>query len=137
MTIGTISNLFPKISALVLPLSNKAEERELWLTQAFYLTDRRLYYLVRREGTALEFVTNCLKTIFDYGCLADGTHAIVALLEAIRNGVDADRKREIDELIPQCNALCSQGEIAHTVRQELDGKYHPELLQTIVTPEAQ
>src|SRR5579859_3743705 len=132
MTVGAIPNLFPKISALLLPLAEKNEERELWLTQAYYLTDSRLYYLIRREGTTLEFVTNSLKTIFDYGCFADGTHAIVPLLEAIRNGVDADRKREIDELISQCNALCSESEIAHTAGQELDRKYqyHPELLQT-------
>src|SRR5579859_6674188 len=137
MTVCAIPNLFPKISAFLLPLSEKYEQRELWLTQAYYLTDSRLYYLIKREGTALEFVTNCLKTVFDYGCFADGTHAIVALLEAIRNGVDADKKREIDELIPQCNSLCGDEGTAHSAAQDLDGKHRPELLQTIVTPEAQ
>lgn len=80
------NNLFHQITSLLLPLMITVDDRELWLTQAFYYTDPRLYYKFEREGAPIHFVTHCIRTAMDFGCFVDGVHPLAVLLDAIRAG---------------------------------------------------
>ncbi len=99
-------DLLPRLTQLLMPHLSE-EERDAWLTQAFYLTEPRLYHQIDMGGNAIVFTTKCLKTLFKFECLPSGIHSVSALLGAMRfAGVGVDKQQEIDNLIAIVDSLC-------------------------------
>ena len=65
-----------RVTQLLLPHVNTIDEREMWLTQAFFLTEPRLYSQITREGGSPLFMTRCIKTLLALGCLPNERHAL-------------------------------------------------------------
>ncbi len=101
-----------RLKPLILPFTSTVEDRDNLLTEAFYLADQRLYQQIKREGNPNGFCINCIKTLIDFGCMSDGTHALTPLLNTIRAQSGVDKQREIDQLAPLVNGLCDQSDAA-------------------------
>ena len=100
-------DFFPRMNGFLQPFMNDSEEREAWLTQAFYLREPRLYYQIDRAGSAMVFSTKCIQKLLTFECLADPTeHALATLLNTIRYGCGEKQQQEIDTFVSQVNALC-------------------------------
>ncbi len=98
-------DLLPRLTQLLMPHLNE-EERDAWLTQAFYLTESRLYHQIDMSGSSIVFTTKCLKTLFKFECLPSGIHSVSALLGAIKLGVGAGQQAEFDSLMKVVDTLC-------------------------------
>lgn len=83
------------------------DKRDTLLTQAFFLTEPRLYQQIKREGAAMVFVTHCIKTLLTFGCLLNKTHSLSMLLTTLRYHCGVEQQHEIDKLIPITNTLCA------------------------------
>jgi len=97
----------PRMNGFLQPFMNDSDEREAWLTQAFYLREPRLYYQIDRAGSAMVFSTKCIQKLLTFECLADPTeHALATLLNTIRYGCGDKQQQEIDTFVAQVNSLC-------------------------------
>ncbi len=101
-------DLFLRIKRLMLPHVTSPTEQETLLTDAFYLTEPRLFAQIRRGDDANTFATLCLKTLFDFGCPFENTHSVALLLEALRFYCGVQQHRDIDEIVLIVNAICAQ-----------------------------
>jgi len=99
MTRDIPHDLFPRALQILLPLVATGDDREALLVQAFYLEDPLLYG-IDRHGAPKVFAARCLKKLLEYGCLAEGDHALARLLRAARYDCGADKHAEIDALHP-------------------------------------
>ena|GEM_PF-484191 len=99
------SQLLPRSKQILLPLTAGGEDREALLIDAFYLYDPLLYG-IDREGSPNVFTSRLIARLIDYGCLAEGEHALARLLSAARYLYGQDKHQEIDELIDLANDLC-------------------------------
>lgn len=130
-------DLFPRARQILSPFVATVAERDALLTEAFYLRNPLLHN-IEREGTPYVFVIRCLKTLLDYGCLADGEHSLACLLLTARYNCGVDKHAEIDDLIRMANALCQSETRKNTVPfAPVDGPARlqtPAQLQTIDTP---
>ncbi len=100
-------NLIPEITQLLLPLMQTPDERDVWLSQAFYYTEPRIYQQIDRTGAPMVFVNRCIKLLWDFGCFQDRTHPLSALLEAVKPGCGDDKHAQIDVWKPQLDGRCS------------------------------
>lgn len=123
-----------RATALLLPHMCTVEERDAWLAQAFYTTEQRLYHQIAREGKPIIFVTNCIKTLLDFGCLTSGQHALSLLLDVMRLVVGIDEQTAIDQLVADMNATC--GEVPPPTTPPIPTPAPPGTrpIQTIETP---
>jgi hypothetical protein len=130
-------DFLPRTRQILLPLVATADEREALLTEAFYLHDP-LLYRINRQGAAYPFAVNCIKTLLDYGCLAECEHALARLLGVTRTLYGVDKHAEIDELTQLANALCAAA-AAQPARPSaaLTPPVEPAAVQTIATPREQ
>ncbi len=101
--------LFPKVTQLLQPYMVDVDEREAWLTQAFYLKEPRLYQM-DRAGSAMVFTTRCVRTLMEFGCFTDPEreHSLATLLKTIRYGCGPDKQSEIDLLVPIVDEICHE-----------------------------
>lgn len=103
--------LFPQLTQIIQPHMTGPDERDAWLTQAFYLREPRLFNQIDRAGAPMVFTTRCIKVLLDFGCLASPTeHSLSALLRTLRYGCGTDKQTEIDTLVPLLDGLCSTGD---------------------------
>ncbi len=133
MTRNLPPDLLSRARRILLPFVATVADRDMLLTNAFYLRNPLLHN-IEREGSPNAFVTRCLKNLLDYGCLADGEHSLACLLLTAKHFCGVDKHAEIDELIELANALCQAGlrEPKDTALfAPVDG---PALLHTIDTP---
>jgi formylglycine-generating enzyme required for sulfatase activity len=128
-------DLLPRARQILLPLVATPDERDALLTEAFYLHDP-LLYRINRAGAAYPFAVNCLKTLLDYGCLAEREHSLARLLGITRTLSGVDKHAEIDELTQLANALCTA---AQPARQPVatPPPAQPAAMQTLATPRAE
>ncbi|MEQ8673151.1 MAG: SUMF1/EgtB/PvdO family nonheme iron enzyme [Aggregatilineales bacterium] len=99
------SNFLTRIREILLPLVTDVDERDLLLTEAFYLENPVLYGM-EREGNALVFCSRCSKSLLDFGCLKPGEHSLSRLLSVARTLTDVDKHNEIESLVKIANELC-------------------------------
>lgn len=99
-------DLLSRIRHLLLPFVSTEDDRQALLTEAFYISEPRLYQQIDCTGSARNFTILCIKTLLNYGCLPDRMHSISRILETLRYDVGVDKQNEIDVLIEACNALC-------------------------------
>ena len=101
------SNFLPRVRQLILPYVTTEDDREALLTDAFYLlSDSRLYYQIKRNGSPQTFTTLLCKTLIDYGCLAEGPHAMGQLLQTAKFYCGTDKYSAIDKLIDHTLHAC-------------------------------
>ena len=128
------SQILPRARQILLPLVATEDEREALLTDAFYLLpDSRLYHLIKREGTAMAFTTQCIRKLIDYGCVTEETHALSQLLGAARMYCGIDKHAEIDDLVTLADKMCAESTSAST---DSDAATQPPAqgVQTLATP---
>ena len=108
MTTANLPNdLFARLTKLLLPYMRDFEDRDYWLSQAFFLTETRLYHQIDREGTPENFVSRCLKTLFAFGCFPDQQHSLSQLLTTIAAHQTSEQRVEIELLVPVINVVCN------------------------------
>lgn len=102
------ADLLSRARQIILPLVGTEDEREALLTDAFYLLpDSRLYYQIKRDGTPMSFTTLCIRTLIDYGCVTDDTHALGQLLNTTQMYCGKDKHAEIEALTAIANTICT------------------------------
>jgi hypothetical protein len=95
MTPIETSDLLPRIRRILLPFVNSDDDRDALLTEAFFLADPRLY-AINRKGSQRMFLSNCLKTLVDYGCLRIGKHSLSQLLMTVCLDCSPEQQAEIE-----------------------------------------
>src|SRR5258708_5563410 len=106
--IGSTRGLISDITQFLLPLMQTPDERDLWLTQAFYYTESRIYHQIDRTGTPLMFINRCIRFLWDFGCFSDKTHPLSILLDAVKMGSSVDKQNQINSWILQLNGRCAE-----------------------------
>ncbi len=129
------NDLFLRVRQIMLPLVTSTDDRDLLLTEAFYLVNPLLYGM-SREGSAAVFCTRSTKTLIDFGCLTEIEHALARLLTVVRTLTGVDKHDEIDDLIKITNAQCVDRSLVSSVPLVpiLTG---PAPVQSIATPRAE
>ena len=129
-----MSSLFPQATQLILPHVTTPAEREMWLSQAFYATDRRLYDQLAASvsGAPVLFTTNLLKTLWDVECFPDGQHALSVFLNALCLACDDATRSDIHALRDDLDTLCGTAAPAPTPPPAPSAPSHDTL--TIETP---
>src|SRR5262245_34116810 len=133
MTRNLPPDLLQRTRRILLPFVATVADRDTLLTDAFYLRNP-LLYSIEREGPPNAFVTRCLKTLLDYGCLGDGEHSLACLLLTAKPFCGVDKHAEIDELIELANALCRAAMREPKDTAPFAAVDSPARLQTIATP---
>ena len=104
-------DFLPRVRQLILPYVTTEDDREALLTDAFYLlSDSRLYHQIKRNGSPQTFTTLLCKTLIDYGCLAEGPHALGQLLQTAKFYCGTDKHADIDALTDHTVHVCAPSE---------------------------
>ncbi len=91
--------LFDQLIAELLPEMGDVGARKSLIESALY--DSPLLLNIQWEGAARPFTVQIVKTLEEFGEIASGRLALVALLEEVRKQVGAGRQARIDKLLPQ------------------------------------
>lgn len=137
MPINLPPDFFPRLNGFLQPFMSDNDEREAWLTQAFFLREPRLFHQIDRAGSSMVFTTKCIQKLLTFECLAEPReHALAILLNTIRPGCGTQQQRDIDVFIAQLNSLCMDpAPIANILEQP---PLPPEnLAQSLDTPNAE
>jgi formylglycine-generating enzyme required for sulfatase activity len=126
-----------RVTQLLVPRVETVDDREMLLTEAYYLTEPRLYQQIKREGTPRGFAVQLAKVTLDFGCLADSTHCLIPLFTTLRYYVGQQDQREIDLLIPMVNALCRDTVSPTSAPPSVTRPAPATPLQTVSTPASQ
>ncbi len=101
-------DFLPRVRQIILPYVATEDDREALLTDAFYLlSDLRLYHQIKRTGSPQTFTTLLCKTLIDYGCLAEGPHALGQLLQSAKFYCGPDQHPTIDALTDHTTQVCA------------------------------
>ena len=78
--------IFQQLVQFIQPFMIDPDEREAWITQAFYLREPRIFGNLDRQGAPMVFTVNCVKFLVDSECLVDPNreHAASVLLNTLR-----------------------------------------------------
>jgi hypothetical protein len=99
-------DFFPRAKQLILPYARTEDQRENLLTEAFYLTEPRLFNQIKRSGDPDGFCVHLIRTTVDFGCVYPDTHALALVFTTIRYKCGVDKFAEIDTLSGLINARC-------------------------------
>ena len=133
MTTPLPSDLIPRAWQLLQPLTATEDDREALLLAAFYSDNPTLYDGIDREGSSSKFALKCIKTLLEYGCLAENEHSLSRLLGMVRKECGVDKHPEIDTLKDILNQHC-QGAAPP---QPFTPTIVPAPVQTIETPRSE
>jgi hypothetical protein len=93
---------------LLVPLMTTVDERDVCLTEAFYITDRRLYSSIEREGAPRVFTNKLIKILLDRGCSDGDVHALTRILTVTRPDMGADRGAKAADLCTLLDDTCAE-----------------------------
>ncbi len=106
---GLDSSNFREIVDLLVPYVREQQARHTLVDLALH--DTPLPGRITYTGDAREFSTNLVRTCRDYGEVAPGRPAVVAVLEVLRGDVGVDKQAQIDAIIARLQApLAAVGE---------------------------
>jgi hypothetical protein len=127
-------NFITRVRQLLEPRVESLDKREALLTEAFYLSEPRLYKQILREGTPSDFAVLCTKATLDFGCFEDNTHALAVLLLTLRDSCGPKDQQEVDDIVKIVDALC-QDTVSQTSTPPGVTRPSPVTpLQTVSTP---
>src|SRR5215813_963489 len=99
-------DLFDKIVALLLPEMDDAGARKSLVEGA--LLGSPVLRKIQWDGAADTFTKRLTRQLHEFGQVAPGKPAIVALLEEVKGQVGADRQARIDALLTQLITLMTK-----------------------------
>jgi len=110
MTTSLPPDIFQRLVQFIQPFMIDPDEREAWLTQAFYIRAPRIFEQIDRHGAPRVFTVNCVRFLIDYKCLAEPKreHSVSVLLNALRMGCGDDKNKEIDSLVGVLDDVCQE-----------------------------
>jgi hypothetical protein len=115
------SDFLTRCARVLTPIVRTVAEREALLAEAFQIAAPNLLDQISTSGAPRSFALTAAQTALTYGCLDDGSQALVPLLRAARSRVGVEAQAQIDALIDLVSELCSEGrrwEIAYLRRFE-------------------
>jgi formylglycine-generating enzyme required for sulfatase activity len=128
------ADFFQRVTQVLLPHVETVEDRDILLTEAFFLADPRLYQQITRDGASRNFAVQCVKTLITFGCFPDKTHALTLLLGALRAYCGAQTQQEIDQLVQALDGVCA--DTMSVAASPLPPVPQPAVPQSIDTPAA-
>ena len=117
------------------------EEREAWITQAFYLREPRIFGNLDRQGAPMVFTVKCIKFLIDSECLVDPNreHPASVLLNTLRMGCGNEKHKQIDSFVHILDDVCLDAPFASPLKASLVSSIAPPPipLQSSATPSAE
>ncbi len=107
-------DFFPRAKQIILPYARTEDQRENLLTEAFYLTEPRLFDQIKRGGDPDGFCVHLIRTTVDFGCVYPDTHALALIFTTVRYKCGVDKFDEIDKLTGLINTRCGGDEVGVT-----------------------
>ena len=110
MTLTLPSAIFQQLVQFIQPFMIDPEEREAWITQAFYLREPRIFGNLDRQGAPMVFSVKCVKFLIDSECLVDPNreHPASVLLNTLRMGCGNEKHKQIDSLVSVLDDVCRE-----------------------------
>lgn len=110
MTLTLPSAIFQQLVQFIQPFMIDPEEREAWITQAFYLREPRIFGNLDRQGAPMVFTVKCVRFLIDSECFVDPNreHPASVLLNTLRMGCGNEKHKQIDALVSVLDDVCSE-----------------------------
>ncbi len=99
--------LYDRIVGMLLPEMDDSTERKAWVESALYGSP--VLHSIQWEGAARPFTLRLIRVLDEYGEIAPGIPAMVALLEDVKGQVGSDRQAQIVQLIADYHLPETQG----------------------------
>ena len=99
--------LYDRIVGMLLPEMDDATARKAWVESALYGSP--VLHSIQWEGAARPFTLRLIRVLDEYGEIAPGIPAMVALLEDVKGQVGSDRQAQIVQLIADYHLPETQG----------------------------
>ena len=102
----TRPNLLQRAVALLQPHMG-TDQRDTWLTQAYYFDHRALYDAIDQQGAPADFTTRCVRTLLAAGGRG-GRHALSLLLDVVRSAAGEERQEDFAALTAELDQRIAQ-----------------------------
>ena len=112
MTSTLPSAIFQQLVQFIQPFMDDPDERDAWITTAFYGHDPRIVAKLDMRGSAFVFSARCMKSLDKYGCLfePDRHHSVSVLLNTLKMGCGPDGHAEIDKFVGLLEMQCEESQ---------------------------
>jgi len=112
MTSTLPSAIFQQLVQFIQPFMDDPDERDAWITTAFYGHDPRIVANLDMRGSAFVFSARCMKSLDKYGCLfePDRHHSASVLLNTLKMGCGPDGHAEIDKFVGLLEMQCEESQ---------------------------
>ena len=115
-------DLFDQIVAALLPEMGDAHARKALVESALY--DCPVLQKIQWDGAARPFTIQLARLLDQFGKIAPGRPAIVALLEEIKAQVGSDRQKQVDALVLKLKAPPAMQEIQQPPKTFAEGELY-------------
>ncbi|MDZ4766485.1 MAG: hypothetical protein SGI73_18260 [Chloroflexota bacterium] len=114
------TDFLPRLIRLLAPKVRVVASREALVDEAYGVTAPALRDQIDTNGAARDVATHIVQTALDFGCLTDGRHALIPLMEALKSRSGTEQGDELDALIdavqPLCDDTARAAELAYLLR---------------------
>ena len=118
MTSTLPPEIFQQLVQFIQPFMIDPEEREAWITQAFYLRELRIFGNLDRSGAPLMFTIKFVKFLSYSECLLEPkrAHPASLLLDTLRMGCGDEKHKQIDSFVRVLDDVCLDMKLAPPLR---------------------